>query len=211
MKRSLATEQQSLTAKVEKRLKTSEKTFKKKSSKCQYEINVEIKDKVEDAMSQVKIRTAESVEKATDILEEGIALIEKRNNHIEMADRSEFGWLTVEEYEKRELASDSDDDKRMRKAEKSAGKRKAAKKPSSSSRGKSIPVRNTYTQSADNYNSSGNYQQPFRGGRGRGGYSRNNFPFDRCFVCGQKGHWKLRCPIYNGYADSSGATGDSVN
>ena len=37
-----------------------------------------------------------------------------------MADRSEFGWATVEHYESHPLATDSDDEKRLEKAEKEA-------------------------------------------------------------------------------------------
>ena len=37
-----------------------------------------------------------------------------------MADRSEFGWATVEHYESHPLAADSDDEKRLEKAEKEA-------------------------------------------------------------------------------------------
>ena len=118
LKRSLVAEQSAMTAKIEKKLKTTEKKFKSKSSRCQYELNVEMREKFEDVQDQVKRRTAESIDKAADILEEGMAMIDRRNKHIEIADWSEYGWATVEEYEKRALASDSDDDKRMRKAEK---------------------------------------------------------------------------------------------
>ena len=40
-----------------------------------------------------------------------------------MADRSEHGWATVEEYLEDELAENSDDEKRMQKAEYRAGRK----------------------------------------------------------------------------------------
>ena len=42
---------------------------------------------------------------------------------IRIADRSEFGWATVEEYEEDELADNSDDEKRLYRAELRAGRR----------------------------------------------------------------------------------------
>jgi len=43
---------------------------------------------------------------------------------IKLADKSEAGWLAVKEYEAEELASDSDDKKRIRKAQERALKKK---------------------------------------------------------------------------------------
>ena len=45
-----------------------------------------------------------------------------------MADSSEAGWQTVDEYEQKNIASDSDDDKRIRKAETSALRKLQRKK-----------------------------------------------------------------------------------
>ena len=42
---------------------------------------------------------------------------------IKMADRSEYGWAVVAEYEADELAVDSDDEKRIYRAEKEAEKK----------------------------------------------------------------------------------------
>ena len=43
---------------------------------------------------------------------------------IKLADRSEAGWLVVEEYESDELAEDSEDDKKIRRAEDKAARKK---------------------------------------------------------------------------------------
>ena len=44
----------------------------------------------------------------------------KRQKHIKVADRSDYGWSTVQHYDLNPLASDSDDEKRLEKAEKEA-------------------------------------------------------------------------------------------
>ena len=49
----------------------------------------------------------------TKALEEGEELITNRQKLIKVADRSEFGWATVEEYVADELADNSDDEKRL--------------------------------------------------------------------------------------------------
>ena len=53
-------------------------------------------------------------------LTEGRVDIARRQKRIKIADRSEYGWTTVELYEHDELVSDSADEKKLEKAEKEA-------------------------------------------------------------------------------------------
>ena len=46
--------------------------------------------------------------------------METRQKDIKVADHSDFGWSTVEHYESHPLAEDSDDEKKLEKAEKEA-------------------------------------------------------------------------------------------
>ena len=62
----------------------------------------------------------ESIKKAEILLDKGLKLLEKRQKHIKVADRSKFGWATVEHYESHPLAADLDDEKCLQKAEKEA-------------------------------------------------------------------------------------------
>ena len=62
-------------------------------------------------------------EKVKVALESGIEVISKRVKAIKLADKSEFGWATVDEYLSDELASDSDDEKRIYRAERRAGRK----------------------------------------------------------------------------------------
>ena len=70
-------------------------------------------------------------------IEEGLALIEERQKLTKLADHSDTGWLMVAEYmyQQDELAEDSDDEKRINKAERSA-ERKLLKKRKGTGKGK---------------------------------------------------------------------------
>ena len=72
-----------------------------------------------------------AVEKAKKNLEQGLALLSECQKLIKLADRSEHGRGVVAEYTADELAEDSDDEKRIFKAEKAA-ERKASTIPQNS-------------------------------------------------------------------------------
>ena len=127
---------------LEKELKTTSKQigrkrehspvaeFKFKRNKVQYELNKSVLKKIEAALE-------ESDEEASRVaLDEGRELLIQRNKHIKLAEK--YGWETVDCYIQDPLASDSDDEKKIRRAIKESkvlkeDKRKAARtyKPSS--------------------------------------------------------------------------------
>ena len=57
------------------------------------------------------------------LVAEGGQLIKKQQKLIKLADRSKDGWLVVQEYESDDLASNSEDEKKIRKAKLSAEKK----------------------------------------------------------------------------------------
>jgi len=65
------------------------------------------------------------LQQAAQALEERTRLIRLRQKSIRLADHSEFRWSVVTEYDADELAEDSDDEKKIEKAERAA-ERKAA-------------------------------------------------------------------------------------
>ena len=74
-------------------------------------------DRLDEASDTLKQKSYEKVKVA---LESGAQLVSKRVKAIKLADKSEFGWATVNEYLSDELASDSDDEKRIYRAERRA-------------------------------------------------------------------------------------------
>ena len=80
-------------------------------------------DKLDEASDALKQKSYEKVKVA---LESGTESVSKRVKAIKLADKSEFGWATVNEYLSDELASDSDDEKGIYRAERRA-KRKINK------------------------------------------------------------------------------------
>ena len=76
--------------------------------------------KFDDATHAFKIG---SREKFKCLLEEDTQLVERRIKAIKLAEKSKFGWLTVNEYLSDELASDSEEEKRIYRSERRAEKK----------------------------------------------------------------------------------------
>ena len=62
----------------------------------------------------------ETLKRVDNFLDKGLKSLDKRQKHIKVADRSDYGWATVEHYDSHPLADNSDDEKRLDKAEKEA-------------------------------------------------------------------------------------------
>ena len=111
-------------------------------------------------------------------------MIKHRQKVIQLADSSELGWRVVKEYEKIPIASDSDDEKRMYKAEARASRKMKAEKRKRGTRGRSFP----YTCRTR--------KQP----EGSISNVQTRIPEQRkpglCFNCNQPGHWAKdkECP-----------------
>ena len=110
---------------------------------------------------------------------------------INLEDRSEAGWAIVEEYEVDDLADNSEDERRMEKAEGKAEKKLAKKcklKEAKVDFGAKPPV-------------AFGMSQPFpatsmEAARGAGAPPKPapRFPSGTCFECGDAGHWRQECP-----------------
>ena len=104
--------------------------FRKKGNRLQHEFNEDIMGKFEESdaiLSKIPaVGPAASITEAREKLKEGTQLLASRQKHIKMADRSELDWAVVSEYETDALADDSDDERKIEKAEKAAERKMAA-------------------------------------------------------------------------------------
>ena len=126
MKRALEVDREAAEQTLVKKLKLDPPpTFKKKSHEKQFLFKSTVEDKL-DACDFALQETPPAIEKAKSALEEGKLLIKKRQKLIKIADRSEYGWATVDEYVEDELAEGEEDERHFFRAEGRAKRRHRA-------------------------------------------------------------------------------------
>ena len=107
-KRQIVEEQSSRLDSAVKRFKKDGYFFKKEEKVMG--VLVEVKEAVAKSDAVVAVQR----------IEEGMNLVKTRMKLIKVADRSQYGWSTVKEYEQDDLASDSEDEKRLTRSERQA-------------------------------------------------------------------------------------------
>ena len=85
--------------------------FKKKVNEDQYRFNSKLMDNLEEATSSC---STQNLDKVKESLEKGGSLLAERQKHILLADKSDYGWMVIQEYKKNGLAEDSNDEKIVR-------------------------------------------------------------------------------------------------
>ena len=158
-----------------KRLKFNEShKFKKKANEDQFKFN----QKLSETLHSTKSAAENShLEKVNTSLEEGETLISEQQKRILLTDKSDYGWATVDQYKKHSLADDSDDEKRIFKAESRARTFVNSLKTKKSS----APAESTVSS------------QPRPIPALVPGFSPRPKP-GTCFACGKPGHWRASCP-----------------
>ena len=180
-------------SKLERELRNvrGSKDFKKAGNEIQYLFNQELQGKIEDC---IECFEHESKVSATKSLKDCLQLIRKRQKLVKIADKSEFGWLVAREYDEDEIASNSDDDKRLKKAEKAA---MAKYKRKSQKNVRRLDARYSGFNSKPygpggfrEYNQQWQRNQHFRSPY----YIVPSFNPARqwCFACGNYGHWRAQ-------------------
>ena len=98
--------------KLTKRMKKDSKyKFRYKRNQIQFEFNESIYDKVDTVVKLTKNGSQNRASKLAKSIKEDI---EKRNKFLKIANKSIAGWGTVEEYLSDDLASDSEDDRKIK-------------------------------------------------------------------------------------------------
>ena len=136
-----------------KKLKTeSQYKWRFEGNKVQFLLNSELLEEIDQVIWAID---NSKFEYAKETVTSVSTKLKKRNKLIKIADSSEGGWETVRQYETNPVASDSDDESKINKAESRAIK----KKKNNASKKKSKPAPDTKLIDTQ----FGNMQRPFRG------------------------------------------------
>ncbi|XP_020629384.1 uncharacterized protein LOC110066494 [Orbicella faveolata] len=159
--------------------------FKRKANEDQYKFNLKLAETFDSAKSAAE---KSNLEKVKSDLEEGEKLLVERQKHILLADKSEYGWSTVEEYKHHDLADDSEDEKRIYSAERRARAVMSSRKKKSSAMAatkRSSPLRGSVLPS-----SSQSQTRSFLPATANSGFLPRRPNIGTCFACGKTGHWR---------------------
>ena len=140
------------------------------------------------------MRGLEQKELATNTEIKKLKIEAKASGTFQFKDKSPPGWTAVEEYQSDELADDSEDEKKLRSAERRTLTKLRVRKQNRStaqllkfSQEASLVAGSSLHRSASQpFRPQQFPQQPFRPQSFR---SRQPQPSDKCFACGQFGHW----------------------
>ena len=176
LKKAIVERQNVMAKMIAKRTRERQYSFIRPGNQSQYDFTDAVLGRVQDALRELECERStdeESKEAAVHSLQKAAEMLERRMKLIRMADRSEYGWAVVAEYESDELAMDSDDEKRISRAEKEAEKKWLRK------RKRQIDDRVDSTR-ATQPRATYNVGATLRAGP--------------CFGCGEWGHLKRTCP-----------------
>jgi len=153
---------------------TDSYTFQRKGNENQFKHEIKVLTKLKEAKTHLEGPELgiDSVQTAKTKIEEGIDLVKERQKLIKLADSSALGWKVVTEYISNPIADDSDDEKRMARAQARAEKKNKTDKMKRNKNIKSTP----YTPVSEKRD------------------DRQRIRTGRCFNCGKRGHWADECP-----------------
>ena len=109
--------------------------LKYRGNQKQFELNAAIDSILESIESETQ-QSQPSNDRIRSLAKEARELLRKRQKLIKIADKSRDGWQVVAEYEFDELASGSEDEKRLKKARETASRKRRQKDQANNERGK---------------------------------------------------------------------------
>ncbi|CAC5359725.1 unnamed protein product [Mytilus coruscus] len=183
---------QSMKSQVKKLKSDSQYKWRSEGNKIQFNYDTE---NLEDLTQAIWAIDNGKVDYARNIVASCTDRLKHRNKLIKIADTSDGGWDTARQYEANPIASDSEDESKIIRAENRAIRKKTTKsKPAAKQQ--QIPA---------TASSSFISQQPFRGGQpswyGGFPYAQEQYAGKSqrgpCFNCGSYKHWRVNCPFQN--------------
>ena len=192
-------------------------SWRYQGNKLQYEFNTDLDEGLKQATWALEHN---KVDYCAELLKEALEKLRKRNKLIRIADTSSGGWDTVKHYEANPIASDSDDEAKIYKAENRALKRKRSTSQGKRSRTTASSFSNVAASTVPSATTPvqvppapfvvstpkpfGQHPFPvtqsFRGipGTPSGPYpSGNGIGRGACFSCGDFRHFRKDCPNTN--------------
>ena len=139
------------------------------------------------------------IDYARDLITSAIDKIKHRNKLIKIADTSEGGWDTARQYDANPIASDSEDEAKIIRADNRAVRKKKAKAKGKGTERKSKPSNQALLGQVPTL-----VQLPFRGpqqpwmfGYPPQGFNAGRSQRGQCYSCGSYTHYRSSCPYVN--------------
>ena len=124
MREGFAVGQEEAASKLARSSRRDPYSFRRKGNENLYHFCEDVEEQLETTSAAIaraeRGAGREAPARAKKAAKEGMELLTHRKKLIKLADRSEVGWAVVEEYVDDDLADDSDDERRMEKAEQAA-------------------------------------------------------------------------------------------
>lgn len=169
--------------------------WRSEGNKIQFNSNTE---NMEDLTQALWAIDNTKIDYARDLVIACIERLKHRNKLIKIADTSDGGWDTARQYEANPIASDSDDESKIIRAENRAIRKKKSKNkssgPKSSYNAAAIqPAGYSYVPPMPPFRGS---QQPWYTGVPftQGAYAGKS-QRGPCYACGSVKHWRANCPF----------------
>lgn len=145
--------------------------FKKRGNEEQHKHNVKVMSKLKEASDELN---EDKVTEAKQKIAEGLDIVKQRQKLIRLADSSEARWRAVDEYVKNPIASDSEDEKQIQKAQNRAERKF-----------KEVKLKKRRDQ-RDN-------ARPYARPSLTENTTTQTWKSGHCYRCNKRGHWRRDC------------------
>ena len=176
-----------------------EHEFRYAGNKKQYDVNQSVMQRMDRALA------TGDLDEVSKEISAGKSLLMERNKHLLLADK--YGWDTVECYSVEPLASDSEDEKRIKRAIKESKSLRNEKKASSSH----MKIKKPFLGADKSTPNVAKGQGPFNFRARRQVLPPSGDNRATCFRCGKPGHFARECRSANARFVVSGATTTNQN